>query len=230
MPNLIMNYTYLLIDTALLLIPVILFYLSKQAFVKAGKFMFLAVMITVFVFSVPTEYLTQMKVIVFNTPYLTGMILWQLPVEELLFSFAMPLAGLAIYIFLNNRFPDNKLEKYSLALSNILMGICIAILYFGYHNLYTLITFLILLIFILYVEYVNKIRFMYRFYRAWLVSLIPFYAVSGTINTLPVLQYNEKETLIFDLLNIPFETPFYFMGMLLLTVYLFEVFKNRAIK
>ncbi len=224
-----MNYTYLLINVALLLIPLILIYSMKMQQNRAVKFMLLAVFINVFVFSVPTEYLTQMKVIVFNPPYLTGFILWQLPIEELLFSLVMPFAGLAVYIFLNTRFPDLKFEKYSLALSNILLGICIAILYFGYHNLYTLFTFLILLVFLLYVEYVNKIRFMYRFYRAWLVSLVPFYIAASIVNALPVIQYNEKETLIFNFLNVPFESPFYFMGMLLLTVYLFELFKSRAI-
>ena len=218
MPNLIMNYTYLLINVALLLIPLILIYPMKLQQSRTIKFMLLAVFINVFVFSVPTEYLTQMKVIVFNPPYLTGFILWQLPIEELLFSLVMPFAGLAVYVFLNTRFPDLKFEKYSLALSNILLGICIAILYFGYHNLYTLFTFLILLIFLLYVEYVNKIRFMYRFYRAWLVSLFPFYIAASIVNALPVIQYNEKETLIFNLMNVPFESPFYFMGMLLLTV------------
>lgn len=225
-----MNYTYLLINVVLLLIPLILLYILKLQQSRTLKFMFLAVFINVFVFSVPTEYLTQMKVIVFNPPYLTGFILWQLPIEELLFSLAMPFTGLAVYIYLNTRFPDLKFEKYSLALSNILMGICIAILYFGYHNLYTLFTFLILLVFMLYVEYVNKIRFMYRFYRAWLVSLIPFYLVAGMVNALPVIQYNEKETLIFTILQVPFESPFYYMGMLLLTVYLFELFKSRAVK
>ena len=225
-----MNYTYLLINAFLLLIPVVLFFLPKLQFTKNSKFIFLAVFITVFIFSVPTQFLEQLKVIQFNSLYLTGTTLWELPVEELLFSFIMPLTGLAIYIFLNVYYPYNKLEKYSLALSNILLGIFIAIIYFGYHNLYALFTFAILFVFLLYVEYVNKTRFMYRFYRAWLVSLVPFYIVSVIVNSLPVIVYNEKETLMFNLLKVPFESPFYYMGMLLLTVYFYEVFKNRVVK
>lgn len=227
-----MNYTYLLINAFLLLIPSVLFFLLKPQLTGKGmwKFVFPAIFINMFVFSVPTEYLTQMKAIVFYPLYLTDHYLWQLPVEELLFSLVMPLTGLAIYIFLNIRFPENKLQKYSLALSNILLGICIAIIYFGYHHLYTLITFVLLFLFILYIEYVNKIRFMYRFYRAFLVSLIPFYGAMVLVNTLPVIQYTEEETLIFKLLKVPFESTFYFMGMLLLTVYLFELFKSRSLK
>lgn len=223
-----MNYTYLLINLGLVLIPVILFSIKRLNFTNTSKFTILAALINVFTFSVPTEFLTQFKVIVFNPPYLTGMTLWQLPVEELLLLFILPLAGLAIYQFLNLRFPDNTLEKYSLAVSNILLGVCIAMLYFGHQKFYTLFTFCILLVFMVYIEYVNKLRFMYRFYRAYLVSLIPFYLSYGILTSLPVLQYNSEETLNFNLAHIPFESHFYFMAMLLLSVYLFELFKSKA--
>jgi len=225
-----MNYTYLLIDLGLLLFIVLLFSIKQLNFARNSKFIILAVLINVFAFSVPTEFLTQLKVIVFNPPYLTGLTLWELPVEELLLSLVLPLCGLAIYLFLNVRFPDNTPEKYSLAVSNIMLGICIAMLYFGHQKLYTVFTFSLLLVFLLYIEYVNKLRFMYQFYRAYLVSLLPFYLVYGLITSLPVLQFNTAETLNFSLFNIPFESHFYFMGMLLLSIYLYELFKIRARK
>jgi lycopene cyclase domain-containing protein len=225
-----MNYTYLLVDLGLLLFSVLLFSIKKLNFAGQSKFIILAVLINVFAFSVPTEFLTQLKVIVYNPPYLTGMMLWQLPVEELLLSFLLPLCGIAIYLLLNIRYPDNKPDKYSLALSNILLGVCIAMLYFGHQKLYTVFSFAILLVFLLYIEYVNKIRFMYRFYRAYLVSLVPFYISYGILTSFPMFQFTEEETLNFNLVHIPFESHFYFMAMLLLSIYLFELFKSRASK
>jgi len=223
-----MNYTYLFVDLGLLLLPVLLFSNKRLNFANQSKFIILAILINVFAFSVPTEFLTQLKVIVYNPPYLSGMTLWQLPVEELLLSMVLPLCGLAIYLFLNMRFPGNGPEKYSLALSNLLLGICIAMLYFGHQKLYTVFTFSILIVFLAYIEYVNKIRFMYRFYRAYLVSLIPFYIAYSVLTTAPAIQYTEEETLNFNLAHIPFESHFYFMAMLLLSIYLFELFKSRA--
>jgi lycopene cyclase domain-containing protein len=223
-----MNYTYLLVDLGLLLFSVLVFSNKHLNFTGQSKFIILAVLINVFTFSVPTEFLTQLKVIVFNPPYLSGMTLWELPAEELLLSMLLPLCGLAVYLFLNQRFPDNSREKYSLALSNIMLGICIAMLYFGYQKLYTLFTFSILLVFLLYIEYVNKIRFMYKFYRAFLISLVLFYLVYGILTSVPVIQYTAEETLNFNLAQIPFESHFYFMSMLLLSIYLFELFKSRA--
>jgi lycopene cyclase domain-containing protein len=223
-----MNYTYLLVNLGLLVFSLLVFSNQKLKFAGQSKFIILAVLINVFTFSVPTEFLTQLKVIVFNPPYLSGMTLWELPAEELLLSLLLPLCGLAIYLFLNIRWPDNTLEKYSLAISNIMLGVCIAMLYFGHQKLYTLFTFSILLVFLLYIEYVSKIRFMYRFYRAFLVSLVLYYIVYGMLTSIPVIQYTTEETLNFNLAHIPFESPFYYMSMLLLSVYLFELFKSRA--
>ncbi|MGY0038723.1 lycopene cyclase domain-containing protein [Pedobacter sp. NJ-S-72] len=120
-----MNYTYLFVNLALLLLPVVLFSIRQLNFTDNSKFIILGVLISVFAFSIPTEFLTQLKVIVFNPPYLSGMTLWQLPIEELLLSFILPLCGLAIYLFLNYRFPDNSHDKYSLAFSNIMLGVSI---------------------------------------------------------------------------------------------------------
>ena len=223
-----MNYTYLLINLGLLLLSALLFSNKKLNFSGNSKFIILAVLINVFIFSIPTEYMTRLKVIVFNPPYLSGLTLWELPSEELLLSMLLPLSGLAIYQFLNVRYPDNSRDKYSLAVSNMVLGICIAMLYFGYQKLYTLITFSVLLVFIGYIEYFNKLRFMYKFYRAYLVSLIPFYIVYSILTTIPVIQYNNEQTLKFNLGHIPYENHFYFMCMLLMTVYFYELFKSRA--
>jgi lycopene cyclase domain-containing protein len=223
-----MNYTYLLVNLGLLLFSGLVFSNRQINFAGQSKFIILAVLINVFAFSVPTEFLTQLKVIVFNPPYLSGMTLWELPIEELLLSLLLPLSGIAIYLFLNMRYKDNSLEKYSLALSNMMLGVCIAMLYFGHQKLYTLFTFSILLVFLLYIEYVNKIRFMYKFYRAFLVSLLLFYTVYGILTSIPVIQYTTEETLNFNFSHIPFESHFYYMSMLLLSVYLYELFKSRA--
>lgn len=223
-----MNMTYLLLDLGLLALAILLIFISKNGFAANRKYIGLAVMINVFAFSIPTEFLTQLKVIVFNPPYLTGTILWQLPVEELLALLALPLMGLAVYLFLNSRYPDQKYQPYSLALSNLMLGVCIAMLYFGYQKYYTLFTFAILLLLLLYIEYVNNLRFMYRFYRAFLVSLVPFYIFYGIAANLPVVQFHQEATLDFNLLGLPFETPFYYMSMMLFSVYFYELFKSRA--
>ena len=223
-----MNFTFFLINTGLLLIPAVLFSSPKLRFKANSKFITLAALINMFVFSIPGEYLTRIKAVVFNPPYLTGMTLWELPAEELLLYISLPVCGLAIYLYLNARFPALKYEKYSLAFSNIIAGICIAMIWFGHRQAYTLVTFTMLLAFILYVEYVNPIRFMYKYYRALLLSLVPVNIIYALLTSIPVIQYNTAETLKFGWGYIPLENQFYFAAMLLLSVYFFELFRNKA--
>lgn len=138
--------------------------------------------------------------------------------------------GLFSYRFLNNSFPKNHLEKFSLSVSNVILGICVAMLFFGYLKLYTLVTFSILFILLIYIEYKNKLRFMYRFYRTYVALLIPLYFLCLYIKTQGPILFNKNSTLKLDLIYLPIEAYFFFMGMLLMSVYLFELFKNKAVK
>lgn len=142
-------------------------------------------------------------------------------------QFAIPAIGLCLYHFLNSRFPNNSLDGFSLALSNLILGICVAMLFFGYLKTFTLITFLILFALLLYVEYKNKLRFMYRFYRAYTALLIPLYLFCLFLKKQPQLAFNENATLKLNLIYLPIEVYFYFMGILLMTIYLFEFLKNK---
>jgi hypothetical protein len=144
-------------------------------------------------------------------------------------QFFLPALGLGLYNFLNNKFPNNSLDSFSLSLSNLVLGICVAMLFFGYLKLYTLITFLILFALLLYIEYKNKLRFMYRFYRTYATLLIPFYLLCIFIKKQSQLIFNEDATLKLNLFYLSIEVYFYFMGMLLAAIYLFEFFKSKKL-
>jgi hypothetical protein len=71
---------------------------------------------------------------------------------------------------------------------------------------------------------------MYRFYRAYLVMLIPFYISYGVLCGLPIVEYQFTSTTGMKLLDIPLENHFYMMAMLLSVIYLFELFKANEQK
>ena len=224
-----MNYIYLLINIAVIFFPLVLSFDKKVHFFSKWKFVFPAILLTGLLFLIWDMLFTKLNVWSFNPDYIIGINLYGLPLEEILFFLTVPYACIFIYECLNIYFPKNELQKYSLALSNLVLGICIAILFFGYTKWYTLINFGFLFIVLAYVEYVNvDYRFMYRFYRAYLVSLIPFYIVNGFLTAIPVVMYNNKENLGFRVGTIPFEDHFYLMGLLLLNIYFYEKFKGRA--
>jgi lycopene cyclase domain-containing protein len=221
-----MNFTYLLLALGILVIPMVLLFVKKTSFNQTIKFAIPAVLITGLAFSIFATVLVMVGVWSFHPAYLTGVSLWKIPVEEFLFSIAISLAGIGVYVTLNAFFPNNALDKFSLSFSNLLMGICVAMLIFTYTKWYSAISFGLLFVLIFYIEYLNKLRFTYKFYRGFLAALVLFYIAYGVISTLPVISYTEVINL--KLGAIPFESHFYFMGMLLMSVYLFELFKSRA--
>jgi len=194
------------------------------------KTVFLSVCLTGILFSLFALVFTALGIMSANASILSGYNIAGLPIEVILLCFIIPAAGLYLYRFLNTRFPDNSLEKFSLSISNLLLGVCIALLFFGYLKWYTATTFFILFTLLLYIEYQNKLRFMYRFYRTYVALLIPFFLAGTVIKNQSILIFNEKASLKLYLAYLPIEAYFYFMAMLLTTVYLFEFFKSKMAK
>lgn len=224
-----MNNTYLLINLGVILFPLMLSFDKKVHFFNKWKFVLPAILITGVIFLIWDLLFTKLNVWSFNSDYIIGLKFFGLPIEEIMFFLTVPYACIFIYECLNAYFPANKLQRYSLALSNLFLGVCIAFLFFGYNRWYTVINFGFLFLVLGYVEYVNsKLRFMYKFYRAYLVALIPFYIVNGFLTAIPVVMYNDAENIGVRVGTIPLEDHFYLMALLLMNVYLYEFFKNKS--
>lgn len=222
-----MTYIFLILNLFIILIPFALMLDRKVTILDKLKTIIISSLIVTFVFSGLSVYLTNLKAWTFNGSFLIGLSYGGFPVEGYLFIFSFSFAGLGAYAYLNAKFPKNDMQRYSLAVSHLFIGICIAFLFFGYTKSYTIITFISLLTLLIGVEYINTLRFMFRFYRAFLIMLIPFYITYGIICNLPVVVYNDQKNVGFSLAKIPFENHFFMMAIMLLSVYLFEVLKNR---
>ncbi|MBC7615669.1 MAG: lycopene cyclase domain-containing protein [Pedobacter sp.] len=222
-----MTHIFLYLNLFLFLIPIALAADKKVFEIENIRSIVVPAFIVTVIYSETGVFFAGLKVWQFNLAYLIDVTYRQLPLEMYLFYFTSSFAALGIYNYLNVKFPKNDLQKYSLSLSNLLLGVIVAILFFAYTKWYTATTFTLLFLLILYIEYKNQLRFMYKFYRAFLVCLIPFYISFGILCNVPIISYKASETIDVNLFNIPFENHFYMMGMLLLGVFLIEVFKSR---
>ena len=221
-----MAYNFLLLDLFLLAIPLVLLLTTKFFLSTDFKSILLPSLLSSLIFSAIATLFAFLKIWTFNAEHLVGFYYKNLPLEHYIFVFAFSLTGLSIYTFLNNKFESNQLQRFSFVVSNVMLGLCIAFLVFAYTKWYTVIAFSVLFLLIFYIEYVNhKLKFMYRFYRAYLVMLIPFYISYGVLCGLPIVEYQFTSTTGMKLLDIPLENHFYMMAMLLSVIYLFELFK-----
>lgn len=206
-----MNYTYLLLALSIALLSVVLFGNRIVRSSKEWKYALPAALIISILFSTLSQLLGNTQIATYNKHLITGFFIGSLPFEERLFCVVMPFAGLGLYSYLNMRFPDNNPDRFSLTVSNLLLGLCIAMAFFGYwlENIYDICLYTAVGLLILFVEYVNKLRFMYRFYRSWLAGVVLFYPVYFVMTGLPHI-------------------PVYFMLLMLLATYLLELFKSKS--
>ena len=225
-----MTYYFLLLNLFLVSIPFFLV-LDRKVFVHEHiRAAIPAALISGIIFSAIAVFFTIFRIWSFNPVYLIGVYYREVPLEQYLFSFTFSFAGLSLYNYLNAKFPSNHLQHFSFTVSNLLLGICAAFLFFTYMKWYSVVTFTALFLLLLHIEYLNKLRFMYRFYRLYVLCLIPFYISYGILCNLPVIQYLDSETVKLRIANIPLENHFYIMAMLLLGVFVMEFFKSKRSK
>lgn len=221
---------FLLLDLFLFLIPIGLL-IDRKNFTLADLRQLIAPsLVSGILFSAMAVLFTYFGIWNFDQAQLVGIAYNGLPLEQYLFAFAFTFAGLGIYSYLNTKFPNNHLQKFSLTVSNLVLGVCVAFLFFAYAKWYTVVTFSVLLILVLYIEYLNKLRFMYRFYRMYVLCLLLFYLCYGLLCNQQVITYHAAETVRLTVFRIPLENHFFIMAMLLLAVYVHAFFKNRVKK
>ena len=225
-----MKFTYLLINFITLLFPIVLSFDKKVQFHKSWKFIWPGIILTGLVFLFWDVLFTVDGVWWFNPKYITGITVFRLPVEEILFFLTVPFACLFIYACLNYYIKREIDIRLTRIISNLIIIFSILILIFYHHRMYTRVTFTLLAFLVIMFQFIFKVRWLNRFYVAYLVALIPFYIINGILTGLPVVLYNDAQNLGRRIGSIPIEDHFYCMALLLLNIGFFEYFRLRSKK
>ena len=199
-------------------------------FHKSWKFIWPGIILTGLVFLFWDVLFTVDGVWWFNPKYITGITVFRLPVEEILFFLTVPFACLFIYACLNYYIKREIDIRLTRIISNLIIIFSILILIFYHHRMYTRVTFTLLAFLVIMFQFIFKVRWLNRFYVAYLVALIPFYIINGILTALPVVIYNNTENLDKRIGTIPVEDHFYMMALLLMNIGFFEYFRSKAKK
>jgi lycopene cyclase domain-containing protein len=222
-----LKFTYLLINFLTVLFPLLLSFDKRVRFYKSWKFIFSAIGITGILFLFWDALFTIKGVWSFNTRYITGITFFHLPVEEILFFVTVPFACVFIYACLNYYIGWNINKRISNIISGLICLSSVIVLVLNLSKLYTQVTFSLVLILVILFQYIFKADWLGRFYRAFLVALIPFYIINGLLTSIPVVLYNNQQNMGIRLGTVPVEDHFYLMGLLLMNIGLFEYFRSR---
>ncbi len=175
-------------------------------------------------------YFTRLGVWSFNENYITGVKLYGLPFEEMLFFFVVPYCCVFIYACIRAYFPNLVNKKSSDWLLKILATALLitGIIYFDKY--YTGWTFIFTGGFILLIYMFRpffKTFDAISFVVSYAICLIPFLIVNGFLTAIPVVQYNDAENLGIRIYTIPFEDAFYGMLLILMNIAFYEKLKSR---
>jgi lycopene cyclase domain-containing protein len=188
-------------------------------------------MITGVIFILWDMYFTSLGIWGFNSQYLVGVEIGNLPLEEILFFFCIPYACVFTYhcldIFFAN-FLTGALEKY------VTLLLIILLLVFGvifYDKLYTVTTFLSFAVVLVFAKWILKVNWLGKFYLIYAVLLIPFFIVNGVLTGTgleePVVWYNENQFMGYRIGTIPVEDTFYGMELILINLLIYKYILSR---
>ncbi|MCB0738907.1 MAG: lycopene cyclase domain-containing protein [Bacteroidetes bacterium] len=216
------KYTYLLLNLITIFFPLVLSFDKKVAFFKYWRHLATGMLVAGTLFIAWDVWFTDLGVWSFNSEYLVGINLLNLPIEEWLFFITVPYACVFILKCVEVYFkPKSGQWAKLVSLTMITLFVLASIL--NYDKIYTLITCALCALFLTIHLLIFDFEKMAGFLIAYALSAVPFFIVNGVLTANPVVIYNNAENVGFRLGSIPVEDFAYSFLLLLITVTFAEV-------
>lgn len=174
---------------------------------------------------------TSLGVWGFNEKYISGIHLFNLPIEEVLFFFVVPYCCVFVFECIRSYFPHLK-DTHSSRNIFLSLGVLLFIIGLIFHaKYYTAFTFIFTAFFIVsiyllrnYFRHFNTASFLI----SYAIILIPFLVVNGFLTAIPVVVYNDAENLGIRIYSIPVEDVFYGMLLMMMNVAGYERLQKQS--
>jgi lycopene cyclase domain-containing protein len=205
---------YLLINILIVIVPLILSFEKKIRFIKKFKSYLVSIAV------ISTAYIIWDSVAVyrndwgFNTAYLSGINILNLPLEEILFFITVPYSCIFIYETVNVYIKESKVRfsKYAYLLGSFLL-IVAAIIFLSQYYTFTVLLFTAAFLIIASVFFPAILKSS-TYWLTILITYVPFFAVNYILTSLPIVTYNSSAIWDKRFLTIPLEDFFYSFSMI----------------
>jgi lycopene cyclase domain-containing protein len=227
-----MKTLYLLVVFSAVIVPFLFSFHRNIKFHKTFRAFFIAVSIVGIVFIVWDAIFTQLGVWNFNPRYVTGIYIYNLPVEEILFFIFIPFSCVFTYFCLDKFYNLSWNQKAEMAFCVLLsLGLLVIGIIF-LDRLYTSVTFISAALVCLWLKFIVKVNWFGKAITVYGILLIPFCIVNGILTgTGPdeaVVRYNNAENLGIRLLTIPIEDTFYGLELILLNIFFYKKMQQKS--
>lgn len=225
-----MKFTYILVNLFTVLIPFIFSFHPKLKFHKYFNAYFSANVISASVFILWDAVFTAKGIWGFNEKYITGIKIFYLPLEEILFFFCIPFACIFTYHCLTKYFRlewNKKTETLTVA---VVSAILIVTGLINLEKSYTSVTFISTGILMIIFRFILNVTWFDKLITVYSILLIPFFIVNGILTGTgleePVVWYDNSQNLGLRIFTIPIEDSVYGFELIMLTLFLFEKIKQ----
>ena len=242
--NIEQKYLYLLVNVFCISVPFLFSFHPKLNFYKNWKALFLGIFSMMANFIPWDIYFTSLGVWGFNPEYISGIFLFNLPIEEWLFFICIPYACLFSYECTKYFTRNIVLPDFY---KNVMWGIAFLFLIIAITNLdkkYTFAAHLFAGTYILHHLINKKSTFLKEFMLTFLILLVPFIISNGVLTgvyfweypfiftdvnsiTEKIVWYNNDENLSLRIFTMPIEDISYGLTMLLLVTSIYESISSK---
>jgi lycopene cyclase domain-containing protein len=224
-----MKRTYLLLDIAAILGPLALSFDSRVQYFSKWKAVFTASLIVAIPFLIWDYFFTLHGVWGFNSDYISGISVGNLPIEEVLFFIVVPFSCTFIYECCKYYLRNWNGRKLDDILQVVLAIYAITLFFLNPEGLYTSINSVVGIAVIIFWVYRQK---SYQYIGVtFLLSMIPFLIMNGILTgaatKAPVVWYNNLENSGFRIHTIPMEDVIYGMTLILSVIFLYEGIQKK---
>jgi len=224
------NYWYLLILLVLAGVTMFLFLKKTIVFIMEIKYMLPALIFSGAIFVLFNNRLHETGIIHFNTNYLLGGNIFNLPVEEWLFLLIMSLFAFSVYILVSVRFANLEKPYFFMGISVVLL---LAFGFEAWSSRQKLVPFFIFFLLVIYFGYTlfrNRFKsHLAKFFISYLIVVVPFLIIRAIVNSLPVILYNNDYILGLRLFNMPVEEFGYLFLLMLINITIFEYLRDNQL-
>jgi lycopene cyclase domain-containing protein len=224
------QFSYLLLLALTFLISISLGFKYKTGFFSKLRYLIPAVLFSGAIFIIWDLRFDERAIWRFNSEFLIGSKILNLPIEEWLYFIAIPFLGVSIYEYVKQRFYDFEYPNTFLSISLALFILFGVIAYFSREKMYPFFTFFLSAIYLGYTIFRNRFKKHYsKFYLAYFITLIPFLIISLVHTSLPVIEYNPVHYFGIHIHTIPVENFAALFLLLLMNITIYEYLTERRI-
>ncbi len=230
-----MKWLYLLVDFFTVIVPLLFSFHPKIKFYKRWGTFLMATIPVAILFIMWDALFTHLGVWNFNPRYITGMHVFKLPIEEILFFICIPFSCVFTYYCLNKFYDLAWNPKVENVFCFVLSVSLLIVAFIFKDRLYTSATFFTTAFVCLFLKFVLKVTWFGKATTVYFILLIPFFIVNGVLTGTgldePVVRYNELENLNIRLFTIPVEDVFYGFELILLNLLIYlQLLKKREVR